>query len=172
MGVRHEPRPGFPARLARQPERRRARGFSYIGLLILVAVMGISLAAAGEIWYTALKREKEQELLFVGAQFRRAIEQFHKNTPPGNARRYPLQLEELLLDPRHPETRRYLRKIYLDPMTGDTEWGLVTGPGGEIFGVYSLSEDKPLKQAQFRLADKDFEGKTKYTEWVFMPLLR
>ena len=171
MGVCDETRPGFPRRVGRQPERRRARGFSYIGLLILVAVMGIALAAAGEIWHTALKREKEQELLFVGGQFRRAIEQFYRNTP-GQARRYPLHLEELLRDPRHPETRRYLRKIYLDPMTGGTEWGLVTGPGGEIFGVYSLSEEKPLKRAQFRLAEKDFEGKTKYTEWVFMPWLR
>jgi type II secretory pathway pseudopilin PulG len=171
MSARHETRTGFPARAGRQPECGRARGFSYIGLLILVAVMGIGLAAAGEIWYTALKREKEQELLFVGGQFRLAIERFYKNTP-GQARRYPLHLEELLRDPRHPETRRYLRKIYLDPMTGRAEWGLLTGPGGEIFGVYSLSEDEPLKQANFRLAEQDFEGKVKYREWVFMPLLR
>lgn len=171
MDVCHATRPGFPVRLGRQPERRRARGFSYIGLLILVAVMGVSLAAAGEIWYTALKREKEQELLFVGGQFRRAIEQFYKNTP-GQARRHPLSLEELLRDPRHPGIRRYLRKIYLDPMTGSADWGLVTGPNGEIFGVYSRSEAEPLKQAGFRLREREFEGKTKYSEWVFMPHLR
>jgi hypothetical protein len=57
-------------------------------------------------------------------------------------------------------------------MTGTTEWGLVSGPNGEIFGVYSLSEEAPLKQANFRLAEKAFEGKTKYSDWVFMPLLR
>jgi hypothetical protein len=57
-------------------------------------------------------------------------------------------------------------------MTGRAEWGLLTGPAGEIFGVYSLSDDEPLKQANFRLAEKDFEGKVKYSEWVFMPLLR
>jgi hypothetical protein len=38
--------------------------------------------------------------------------------------------------------------------------------------VYSRSEDAPLKQANFRLAEKAFEGKTKYSDWVFMPLLR
>jgi len=134
-------------------------------------MMGIGLAAAGEIWYTAQQREKEQELLFVGAQFRRAIQQFYANTP-AKARRYPLHLEELLQDPRHPGVRRYLRKIYRDPMTGKAEWGLLTGPAGEIFGVYSLSDDEPLKRANFRLAEKDFEGKVKYSEWVFMPLLR
>lgn len=149
----------------------RMRGFGYIGLLILVAMMSAALAGAGEVWHTAQQREKERELLFAGGQFRRAIAQYYANTP-GKARRYPLHLEELLRDPRHPGVMRHLRKIYLDPMTGKAEWGLVTGPGGEIYGVYSRSQDAPLKQAGFRLAEKDFEGKTKYSEWVFMPTLR
>jgi len=149
----------------------RMRGFGYIGLLILVAMMSAALAGAGEVWHTAQQREKEQELLFAGGQFRRAIAQYYASTP-GKARRYPLHLEELLKDPRHPGVRRYLRKIYLDPMTGKAEWGLVTGPGGEIYGVYSRSQDAPLKWAGFRLAEKDFEGKTKYSEWVFIPELR
>ncbi|MHB0982835.1 MAG: type II secretion system protein [Thiobacillus sp.] len=149
----------------------RMRGFGYIGLLILVAMMSAALAGAGEVWHTAQQREKEQELLFAGGQFRRAIAQYYANTP-GKARRYPLHLEELLKDPRHPGIRRHLRKIYLDPMTGKAEWGLVTGPGGEIYGVYSRSQDAPLKRAGFRLAEKDFEGRTKYSEWVFMPALR
>jgi type II secretory pathway pseudopilin PulG len=149
----------------------RMQGFGYIGLLILVAMMSAALAGAGEVWHTAQQREKEQELLFAGGQFRRAIAQYYANTP-GKARRYPLHLEELLKDPRHPGIRRYLRKIYLDPMTGKAEWGLVTGPGGEIYGVYSRSQDAPLKRAGFRLAEKDFEGRTKYSEWVFMPALR
>ena len=67
-----------------------------------------------------------------------------------------MRLEELLQDPRYPDIRRYLRKIYLDPMTGSAEWGLVTGPGGEIYGVHSLSGDEPLKKANFGLAEKAF----------------
>jgi type II secretory pathway pseudopilin PulG len=98
----------------------RMRGFGYIGLLILVAMMSVALAGAGEVWHTAQQREKEQELLFAGGQFRRAIAQYYANTP-GKARHYPLQLEELLKDPRYPGVRRYLRKIYLDPMTGRAE---------------------------------------------------
>lgn len=154
----------------RAAARNGARGFTYIGVLVLVALMTVALAAAGEMWQTAARRDKEQELLFVGDQFRRAIGQFYAHSP-GRARRYPLTLEELLKDPRYPVTRRYLRKVYADPMTGKANWGLIKGPGGEILGVHSVSEEKPLKKAHFRLADKAFEGKSKYTEWVFMHAL-
>jgi type II secretory pathway pseudopilin PulG len=142
-------------------------GFSYIGVLLMVALMGIALAAAGQVWHTMQRRDKEQELLFIGQQFRLALERYARNTP-GKGRRAPLKLEELLEDPRHPDIRRYLRKIYVDPMTGRNTWGLVTGPGGEINGVHSLSEDKPLKQTGFALVDQRFEGQPKYSEWVFM----
>lgn len=171
MTARRQLQTGFPVRAGRRLAYRRAQGFTYIGVLILVVIMGVALAAAGEAWFTAQKREKEQELLFVGNQFRLAIDQYSAQ-PPGLGRRYPLSLEELLQDPRQPGIRRYLRKIYPDPMTGKAEWGLITGPNGEIFGVHSLSEAEPLKKANFLLAEKGFEGRTKYSEWVFMSTLR
>lgn len=151
-----------------RPGRKdRAGGFTYLGLLGVIAIMGVLLVTAGEVWHTAQRREKEQELLFVGHQFRRAIEQYYKNAPdPG--RRYPMSLEELLKDPRSPATKRYLRRIYVDPVSGASEWGLAKGPGGEIQGVYSLSEEEPMKKSNFSVADKSFEGKTKYAEWVFI----
>lgn len=142
-------------------------GFTYLGLMVIIAVMGIVLAATGEIWHMALKREKEHELLFVGDQFRRAINQYYQHSPL-KPRRFPMSLEDLLKDPRYPGTQRYLRKIYIDPITGDSNWGLVTGPAGEIFGVYSLSEDEPIKKSNFSSADSNFKGKTKYAEWVFL----
>ena len=46
--------------------RRTAhRGFTYIGLLIFIALLGIGLAMTGQIWHTSVQREKEAELLFV-----------------------------------------------------------------------------------------------------------
>jgi type II secretory pathway pseudopilin PulG len=143
------------------------RGFTYVGVLVLVAVMGIGLAASGQVWHTLQKREKERELLFIGQQFRLALDRYAKHTP-GQTRRAPLRLEELLQDPRYPQVQRYLRKIYLDPMTGSAEWGLVTGPGGEIYGVHSRSREEPLKKTNFSLADRQFEGAMKYSDWVFM----
>lgn len=150
------------------PRRHSDAGFTYIGLMVLVAIMGVVLAATGAVWHTAQKQEKERELLFIGDQFRRALYLYYLHTP-GNARRYPLSLEELLKDPRYPGTQRYLRRIYTDPVTGSDRWGLVKGPGGEIFGVYSPSKDEPLKKANFGLADRNFEGKSRYSDWVFMP---
>lgn len=143
-------------------------GFTLIAVLILLAMMSAALAVVGDVWYMAQRREKEQELLFVGNQFRQALAQYSANATGGSGR-FPMTLEALLKDPRYPNTRRYLRKIYVDPMTGDTKWGLVKGAGGEIYGVYSLSEETPIKQENFRHEDQYFVDKTKYSEWVFMP---
>ncbi|MDO9221090.1 MAG: type II secretion system protein [Thiobacillus sp.] len=147
--------------------RQDERGFTYIGVLVLVALMGIALAAVGQMWHTLQQREKEQELLFIGHQFRLALNRYDKLTP-GQATRYPVALEDLLQDPRRPEIQRYLRQIYRDPMTGNAEWGLITGPDGEIYGVHSLSENEPVKKSNFGLADRQFEGRMKYSDWVFM----
>ena len=145
------------------------RGFTFIALLIAVAIIGAALAAVSGVWATAQTQEKERELLFVGDEFRRAIAGYAGHSTNAAAR-YPLSLEDLLKDPRYPRTQRHLRKIYVDPITGKTDWGLVKGPNGEIYGVYSQSEEKPLKIANFDPADAQFEGKTKYSEWVFMGL--
>ncbi len=147
---------------------RRERGFTYVGVLVLVALIGIALVAFGQVWHTLQKQEKEQELLFIGQQFRLALSRYAKHTP-GNMRRAPRHLEELLQDPRYPGIQRYLRKIDMDPMTGRAEWGLIAGPSGEIYGVHSLSDDEPLKKRNFGLEDRHFESKMKYSDWVFMP---
>jgi type II secretory pathway pseudopilin PulG len=133
----------------------------------VIASLGLLLVATAEVWHTAQQREKEQELLFVGNQFRQAIKAYNEHTPP-MASRYPAKLEDLLEDPRYPSTQRYLRKIYLDPISGSTKWELVKGPGGEIFGVHSRSGKEPIKKSGFSSMDKSFENKKKYADWVFM----
>ena len=82
-------------------------------------------------------------------------------------RQYPRTLDDLLKDPRKPGTERYLRKLYFDPLTGKTEWGLVKAPDGGIMGVYSLSDDTPLKTAGFGVYNREFEGAPKYSDWKF-----
>ena len=143
------------------------RGFTYIGLLIVLAVMGTTLAAAGVVWHTEAQRAKEGELLHIGDQFRRAIGRYYERTP-GAAKGFPQSLEELVRDKRYPGVQRYLRRIYVDPMTGKAEWGLIKGPGGAIIGVHSLSEQKPLKTSGFKLADVGFADKERYAEWEFV----
>src|SRR5581483_4495323 len=154
------------SRLAPRALRPVPAGFTYLGLLFFVALIGIALAATGVVWHTESKRQRERELLFVGDQFRRAIGNYYERSP-GGANSFPQSLDDLLLDSRYPNTQRYLRRVYADPMTGKTQWGLVKGPGDGIVGVYSLSEDKPLKTAGFKDVDADFEGKEKYSDWKF-----
>lgn len=147
---------------------RPQRGFTYLGLMLIVASMGAVLAATAQVWSTVVKREKERELLFIGEEFRKALKGFAAAARNVNERA-PRTLDELIKDPRYPDTRRYLRKLYLDPMTGKREWGLQKDTRGGIVGVFSLSDAKPLKVADFSSPDRDFEGKTKYSEWIFVP---
>lgn len=126
--------------------------------------MGAGLALIGEVWHTAAAREKETELLYVGNQYRRAIERYYLSGP----QQFPRTRDDLLKDPRKPGTERYLRRLYPDPLSGRDEWGIVKGPDGGIMGVHSLSNEKPLKSANFRLRDKTFEGAAQYSDWKFV----
>jgi type II secretory pathway pseudopilin PulG len=146
---------------------RRQQGYTYLWVLFAVALLGVGLASAGVVWHIAQQREKERELLFIGGEFRDAIARYY-NAGPGAIRQYPRELSDLIKDPRYASTQRYLRKIYHDPITGKTEWGIVRSPAGEITGVYSLSQDKPIKVSGFRAAEQSFEGKTSYTDWKFI----
>lgn len=148
--------------------RRSGAGFTYIGLLILLAATAIALSVAVQFWQTMQSRAREEELLLVGGEMRRAIEQYHRNTPAGQQERYPRRLEDLLRDPRYADTRRYLRKIPVDPVTGRRAWGYQKA-GELITGVYSLSDREPIKKFEFKIADQSFEGRTKYSEWIFTP---
>ncbi|SMF30809.1 type II secretion system protein [Pseudogulbenkiania subflava] len=145
---------------------RLQSGFTYLGVLMLVAIMGALLAATGEVWSTVIQRQKEQQLLFVGHQFREAIRQYYERSP-GGVKRYPRSLDDLLLDKRYPTTQRYLRKIYFDPMTGKPEWGLLKAPDEGIAGVYSLARGTPIKVDNFATPDAAFKGAQRYSRWQF-----
>jgi len=148
------------------PIRPGQSGFTYLGVLFLIALMAAALAAVAIVWSTYSKREKEAELLFIGAQFVDAIKSYQGNTP--GAAQLPQTLDDLVEDKRVPNIRRHLRKIYVDPMTRKAVWGLVQVPGGGIAGVYSLSEDRPI-------SDPDLPGRAsaaapaeKYSDWKFV----
>jgi type II secretory pathway pseudopilin PulG len=142
------------------------RGATYIALLIAVAVMGVWLAATANVLHLRMQRDREQELLFIGHQFRQALESY-ANATVGPGRQFPARLEDLLLDERFPQKRRHLRRIYIDPITGKAEWGLNRQADGGIVGVHSLSRNEPIKKAYFDWRDSSFAEKTSYADWVF-----
>ena len=153
------------ARLMRRGEHRAAYGFTYVAVLVWVALVGVGLSVTGELWRTTMQREREAELLFVGEQFRRALNAYYTQSP--GVQRFPPTLEALLRDERFPGVRRHLRRIYVDPVTGKAEWGVVRQPGGGIVGVHSLSKQRPLRTGNFTGAEEAFAGKQRYSDWVF-----
>jgi len=138
-------------------------GFSYLSVMALVAVIGIFLSVAGYQWKTVIKREKEKELLFRGNQIRSAILQYMNDDP---LKRFPHGMEDLIRDPRSPNPKRYLRKIYKDPMTNEA-FSLIQDPVRGLVGVHSSSHEKPLKIKNFSTEDICFEDKESYSDWRF-----
>ncbi|MDE3012074.1 MAG: type II secretion system protein [Pseudomonadota bacterium] len=82
--------------------------------------------------------------------------------------RYPPTLDVLLADPRFQQIRRYLRKRYVDPITGKDDWVPVLAPNGGVMGVHSVSEALPLKQANFAPENNAFTGTQHYSDWQFV----
>src|ERR671923_36989 len=93
--------------------RRMQKGFTYLTVLFVLAMMSGGLALIGEVWQTANVREKEAELLHIGNEYRKAIERYYV---AGNSRQYPKNISDLVKDPRQPGTVRHLRRIYPDPI--------------------------------------------------------
>lgn len=141
------------------------KGFTYIGLLIIIAIAGIGMSAVGIVWQTEMRREREVELMHIGAEFRQAIASYRDATP-GGIKQNPRKLEDLLLDERLPIIKRHLRKLYRDPITNSTSWGLLIEQDA-IAGVYSLSTLEPIKRSGFPAEYETFEDADSYAEWRF-----
>lgn len=141
-------------------------GFTYIGLLLFIAITGIGLSVVGISWQYQVRTDKEKQLLFVGAEFKNAINSYYASTPDA-AKVYPANLNDLLLDKRMPIIKRHLRKIYLDPMTGKADWGVVTQQGS-IVGIYSKSTLTPFKKKGANSAEANLAGAKSYKDWLFV----
>jgi len=143
----------------------RARGLVLLALLIMLVLVGVGTLGAAEYWATALKRERETELLFIGDQYRRAIAEYWKMTP--GRRAFPPTLESLLTDNRFPNPVHHLRRTYRDPMTESGEFELLK-VANSITGVHSTSQDAPIKHAQFPKPYSQFEQAENYSQWQFV----
>ena len=87
---------------------RGDRGYAMAALLVGMSVMAVLMSALLPVWTHMATREKEEELIFRGRQYSRAIGLFQRkfaNTPPPSI--------DVLVD------QRFLRKKYKDPITND-----------------------------------------------------
>ncbi len=101
-------------------------GYAMVALLVGLAVMSVMLTVALPVWNTVVKREKEEELVFRGQQYARAIDLFQRKF----AGAYPPSIDYLV-------EQRFLRKKFKDPMTKDGEFQVLyqgqrmgSAPGG------------------------------------------
>jgi len=147
---------------------KRQQGFTYLSLVILLAIMGLVGAAALKVDALLARAAAEQELLEAGAAFSAALDSYAAATPQGKPPQPPT-LQDLLKDTRFPNVRRHLRKIFVDPISGKAEWGITyLGDKVGVIGIYSLSQAQPLKLANFDARFQNFENKTHYAEWKFV----
>ena len=142
-------------------------GFTYLFLLVVLAVIAVAATASLELGTTLSQRDAEAQLLRIGAEYERALITYRLATPVGQAGRSPRSFEDLLGDRRQAGLRRHLRKIYIDPLAGNDRWGILRGSDGTIAAIYSLAPGKPIRQAGFDETWLGFNGANSYSAWCF-----
>ena len=144
-----------------QETRSTERGFAMAGLLVTIALLSLAMSVAMPTWKTMAQREKEEELLWRGQQYDRAIQLYRKkNAAPGAP-----SVDKLV-------EGRFLRKKYKDPITGGDFELVGVSPAGNapgvpqpqrgfgqlVGGVRSKSKAKSLRI---------LNGRSVYSDWQF-----
>jgi len=147
----------------------RHRGAVLMALLLLLVLLGIGALAAAEVWASTRRHEREDELLWVGEQYRHAIESYWKMTP-GARKALPASLDQLLDDDRFPNPVHHLRQAYRDPVADYAEFDLIV-VNNALLGVRSTSRLAPVKHANFPRGYQGFAAAEDYSQWqfVFLP---
>lgn len=149
----------------------RQRGVVLLTVLVFVLIATLGASSLIQMHQTQTQRDKEEQLLFVGDQFRRAIASYYNAIPPGTGRSLPNSLDDLVNDDRFPTPIHHLRRMYPDPMTGKTDWQPVR-EGTGIVGIRSRSNNATIKKQGFSKDYRHFEGKDSYSDWTFAISLR
>jgi type II secretory pathway pseudopilin PulG len=109
-------------RLSSQRARRGERGWALLTILLMCAVFVITMAAVFPIASFETRRQREQDLMYRGKDYMRAIQLYYRKF-----RRYPSRIEDL----ENTNQIRFLRRRWKDPMTGSDEWRLIhVNPAG------------------------------------------
>ncbi|HEY2362908.1 MAG TPA: hypothetical protein VGK36_17440 [Candidatus Angelobacter sp.] len=104
--------------------RPRESGYVLLALMLTMTLILVALSIEAPRIGQQIKREKEEELVHRGKDYATAVKRFvHKN-----GGRYPVSVEQL----ENTNHIRFLRKKYVDPMTGDSDWKMVHVGEAEI----------------------------------------
>ena len=141
------------------------RGLTLVELIVTAAILTILMSAALPLVRFQVKRQKERELRADLWMMRDAIDKYKDAADRGafqtkiESQNYPPDLETLVtgVDVQGKKLR-FLRKIPVDPMTGQTEWGLRSmqddpdsdSYGGQsVFDVHSKSQGTALDGTKY-----------------------
>lgn len=144
---------------------RDSRGATYLFLMLLIVIMGLSITVAATQWKTVVQREREADLLAYGMEIRQALGAYSASMKKARVMPneiYPLTLNELTRPPKP-----FLRKAYKDPLTGE-DWEYLRDAIGGIKGVRSKNVAKTIKRRNFPPELEQFEGTQRYREWTFV----
>ncbi|MGD9729431.1 MAG: hypothetical protein AB7G68_02735 [Nitrospiraceae bacterium] len=147
-----------------RPSKLDNRGVTYLMVMFSIVLIGITLSAVGKHWKMIVQREKEADLLAKGIEIQNALAFYSAAMKAGRMvpmEVYPPSLAELTRLPKP-----HLRRAYKDPMS-DGDWEYIRAPTGGIMGVRSRSTEKPIKEREFPLAVRHFEGRKTYRDWTF-----
>jgi general secretion pathway protein G len=145
---------------------RRERGFTLIELIVATMILIILTTMALPLARVTIKREKEKELRHDLWEMRDAIDRYKDAADKGgfqtkvDSQNYPPTLEDLVkgVDVQGKKIR-FLRKIPVDPMTGNTEWGMRSMQddpdsdswgGQSVFDVYTKSTGEALDGTKYK----------------------
>lgn len=142
---------------------RRQGGFTYLLALIAVALTTIASTTAYISSRYSVKRAMEEEILFEGTAYYRAIKSYYLARTP---HQYPRKISDLIRDPRY-LYRRHLRKKY-DLDGHEASWRFILNHQGSIIGVYLDSSDTPLQKTGFDTEFKNLNNAQTYRDWKFI----
>jgi len=152
---------------------RTSRGFTILEMLITLTILGILAAGVIPITRNSIKHQHELELRQAVREIRDAIDRYKKfsESNPGaipieerTQTGYPKTLE-ILVDGFTPagivgNTKiRFLRRMPVDPMTGNAEWGTRAyadapdsdgGGGDDVYDVFSKSEATGMNGTKYK----------------------
>ena len=102
-------------------------GYTLALVMVMASVLLVALSEAALNWQTAVKREREEELIFRGEQYQRALVLWYAHwsrTLGAPQVAYPSTVEALL----NTNNKRFLRQPWTDPVTNE-EWRIIkVGP--------------------------------------------
>lgn len=145
----------------------RERGVTLMEMIIVISILLVLMGAAVPVVRVSVKREKETELRRDLWEMRSAIDRYHDAANKNlfqiklGTEGYPPDLDTLVngVEVTGGKKLRFLRRVPIDPMTGNTDWGLRSMQddpqsdswgGQNVFDVYTKSDGTGLDGTKYK----------------------